>query len=99
MDEDMHEGLRFHTHQTLEGLEEAGLSVEEAVTAGIVDVDDAAALNGIKRKREGGREGGARSQGVARALALQRLPLTTYPNPSPNPNPIPRLHGQLLPRT
>ena len=53
MDEHMKEGLRLHLHTTLDGLDEAGISVEEAVKDGIVDVNDVTALNQVNGKRVG----------------------------------------------
>ena len=60
MDEDEKEAVRFHCQVTLNGLDEVGLSIEEAAEDGVVDADDVALLNHVKRKREGGATGDAR---------------------------------------
>ena len=71
MDEDEKEAVRYHCHLTLDGLGEAGLSIED----GAVDADDVALLNHVKRKRESGATGGARP-GVVVVVVVVTLALT-----------------------
>ena len=76
MDEDEKEAVRYHCHLTLDGLGEAGLSIEEDVEDGAVDADDVALLNHVKRKREAGATGGARPGVVVVVVVVVTLALT-----------------------